>query len=85
MEVIFEGCVDLTEVSLPNTIVEIKEYTFAKSGLTKINIPDNVIFICDNAFWNFVNLSEVVLQSNTAKISVSTFVVCNSLVKNNYT
>jgi len=37
MEVIFEGCVDLTEVSLPNTIVEIKEYTFAKSGLTKIN------------------------------------------------
>ncbi len=58
--------------------------SFAFSGcklLCKINIPNSVKSICDNVFWNCVNLNEVVLQSNIAKISVSMFMGCDKLVK----
>lgn len=47
----FDSCLNLEEVILPETIVEIKKYAFHKcEKLSKINIPQGVKCIGDNAF-----------------------------------
>ena len=62
----FQGCVNITSVSLPNTITDIQSNTFRDcSGLISINIPANVTNIGYHAFWNCTSLNSVYFYSNT--------------------
>ena len=52
-EKVFMGCVDLSSITIPNSVVEIKGYAFCYcSGLTAISIPDSVITIGERAFYD---------------------------------
>ena len=56
----FLYCVNVTEVSLPNTLKVVGEAAFYQnSGLTEITIPDQVTQIKAGAFTNCYNLSSI--------------------------
>ena len=48
--VTFQDCVSLSELTIPNTVYEIKRRAFHRSGLTKIVVPNTVRSIGEGAF-----------------------------------
>ena len=54
----FYNCVNLKSIDIPNSVTEIGEGSFARTGLTDVYIPSNVMKIGDGAF-NSNNLSSV--------------------------
>jgi hypothetical protein len=71
---LFQGCKNLTSITLPSTITAIRTAAFDESGLTSINIPESVTSIDIYAFRNsalttirlpsgLTTLGENVLQS----------------------
>ena len=57
----------LTDIIIPNTVLEIEMQAFSSTGLTSINIPDSVMSIQDYAFADCLNLK--VLTIGTGLIS----------------
>lgn len=56
----FEDCLEVTSVTMPDSLIEILGETFAGcSSLRMITIPPNVISIADSAFWNCDNLTTI--------------------------
>ena len=47
----FYGCTALTEVTIGTGVTEIQASAFENTGLTTVNIPDNVQIIGEDAFW----------------------------------
>ena len=63
----FYECTNLTSISIPNSITNIKEAAFMNcSSLTSIIIPDSVISIIDNAFCRCSSLTEIFVSANNA-------------------
>lgn len=53
----FNNCAQLTEITLPNTLTEIREAAFKNcTGLTEATVPENVTTIGKNAFQNCTGL-----------------------------
>ena len=82
----FRGCSSLKRISLPESIEEIPQGCFYKSGLEEIVIPRNVKKISSgnsysSAFSNCENLRSVVFEqgSELTEISKYTFYECKSL------
>ena len=75
----FAGAVNLTTVTLPESLTQISEYGFAYCGkLSNIHIPDNVLQIGRYAFANDWNLYSITFNE-TAKlprISFGSFAYC---------
>lgn len=60
----------------------IKKYAFLNTGLTSICIPSNVIQICDCAFYDSTQLSEVTFSMNSKlKIIEQRVFTCTNLIK----
>lgn len=76
---VFAKCSSLTEIDLPSTLQFIGSCAFDRTGLTKIEIPDNVITIKYQAFNSCDNLAEVKLPSNLQTIEMNTFSSCPQL------
>ena len=49
-EYMFNQCKNLEYISLPNSITKVSSYSFSKSGLKKIEIPDKVSTLGFDAF-----------------------------------
>lgn len=62
----FRGNTSLSEVVLPEGVEEIGERAFAESGLTKINLPDSLVSIADNAFDSPVDIEFVANEGTVA-------------------
>lgn len=76
---VFAKCSSLTKIDLPSTLQFIGSCAFDTTGLTKIEIPDNVITIKYQAFNSCDNLADVKLPSNLQTIEMNTFSSCPQL------
>lgn len=62
----FQGCTNLTSITVPNSVTTIGLYAFdGCNSLTSAIIPSSVETIGDRAFWNCNALKSVSLNSNT--------------------
>lgn len=76
----FEGCEDLNNIELPNTITTIGDWAFRKcSGLKSIIIPNSVTIIGKKAFDSCTGLTNVIIPNNVATIGYSAFYRCTGL------
>ena len=72
-EYMFNQCKNLEYISLPNSITKISPYSFSKSGLKKIEIPDKVSTLGFDAFAYCNSLDTVVLGRKTNKLEQGVF------------
>lgn len=76
----FSGCIDMTSVTIPSSVISIGYYAFFNcSGLTSVIIPNSVTSIGDNAFAMCSNLADVTVGESVTKIGESAFLECRSL------
>ena len=72
----------IEEIELPNTLTEIKDYTFEGfNSITSIIIPNSVKRIGNNAFCRCTNLTNVVIPDGVLSIGSYAFSSCSSLEK----
>lgn len=69
---------NMTNVILPSSLKRIDENAFYNSGLTSINIPENVE-MGESLFSNCSNLTDVVINEGTITIPKTAFYQCKSL------
>ena len=72
----FAGYTNLTALTIPDNIVEIRIGAFSNCGINSIILPDNMLEIEDNAFINCTNLTSLTLPHNLD--SYSTNIVSNA-------
>ena len=76
----FEGCADLTSITLPSTLESIGEGAFyGCSGLTYVKIPNGVTKICSGAFSCCTNLNCVIISNSVTDIESYAFDYCPNL------
>ena len=76
----FDDCINLTSITLPNTLQTIGDYAFhGCNALTSIEIPNSVTSIGKWAFHYCKSLSSVTLGSSVTSIAESAFENCSSL------
>ena len=70
----------LTNIEIPNTITEIKQYALSRcSGLISITIPNSVTSIGYEAFLGCSGLTSVTIGNSVTSIGSSAFGYCSSL------
>ena len=78
----FEGCVDMTSVTLPNSLTNIGNGAFWEcSSLKSVYIPEGVTTIGEGAFHNCFSLVSVFIPSSVTSIGSSAFSKCNNLTR----
>ncbi len=84
------GCTSLSEISIPNSVASIGNWTFSGcNSLTKISIPNSVVSIGNYAFSGCSSLAEILIPKNVTSIGDSAFSGCTNTVfkiyKDSYT
>lgn len=62
-----------TSIEIPETITEIGEFAFARSGITSIEIPEGVTKIGYAAFYHCDELTDIVVPNSVTEIGPSAF------------
>ena len=76
----FDSCTKLTNVSLPESIISIKNFAFGHcEKLIQINIPESTKSIENYAFSNCKKLNNITLPDNLEVLGNSAFEYCESL------
>ncbi len=76
----FSGCnTNLTDVTIPNSVISIGEAAFSGTGLVSVTIPNSVDSIGDYAFWNCMSLASVTIGNSVMYIGDGAFWGCTSL------
>lgn len=75
----FQGCRELTSITISNNITKIEQKAFRACGLVSLVIPDSVTSIGDTAFLGCTGLTSIILPNAITKISSNLFNVCRSL------
>jgi len=76
----FKDCVNLREVTLPDSVLNIEGWSFSGcKALKKINIPKNITVINSGVFSNCEELEYLVLPEKLEKIGVNAFYNCANL------
>ena len=76
----FVGCIHITSVHMPESIIRIGSHAFADcTDLKEIVIPPNVEYIGKQAFANCHRLERVIINGQLSAIESSTFMQCVSL------
>ncbi len=72
-------CVYLTSVTIPDTVLILKDYLFAfRPDLTEVNLPDSITDIGEACFTNS-GIKSIVVPKNLKKIKMGTFSDCKAL------
>ena len=73
----FEGCWDLTSVTIPNSVTSIGDYAFSGcDGLTSVTIPNSVTEIGDYAFSGCTGLTSITIPNSVTEIGSGAFYKC---------
>ncbi len=80
----FHKCSSLSNIILPQSVTTIEAYAFLESGITHINIPNNVSYIQDGTFQGCKNLLSATIPISVRTIGDYAFVNCTSLITLNY-
>jgi hypothetical protein len=81
----FSACANLSNVSLPNTLIELGSDTFRNcSNLVNITLPNNINAIRDGAFYGCTKLNNITIPSKVITIEYLAFYSCTSLTKINF-
>ena len=76
----FDGCSDLTSVTIPNSVTNIGGNAFKNcSGLTSITIPNSVTSIGKEALRNCSGLTSVTIPNSVTSIGDYAFMYCSGL------
>lgn len=75
---------ELKKITLPQTLVTIKDAAFAESGLTSVKIPDSVISLGNNTFSGCPDLKSVTLPSGLTWLGRYVFSECTALKSISY-
>lgn len=76
----FDGCVNLTEMELPESLIRIEWNAFANcTALTELQLPGGLEFIADMAFSGCIGLTTVVLPDSVRYVSIEAFAGCTAL------
>ena len=76
----FEGCANLSSVTIPDSITRIESYAFRLcTALTSVTIPSSVTSIGMDAFYGCSSLSSVTIPGSVTSINSSVFYGCTSL------
>ena len=77
---VFEGCSNLSKISLSANLDTINKYTFRDCiNLKSIQIPNSITTIKSYAFEGCVNLSKIQISKNISEIQSYAFSSCNKL------
>ena len=80
----FNGCSNLTSITIPNNVISIGSSAFSScSGLTNITIPNSVTSIEKSTFYGCSGLTSVTIPSSLTSIGESAFSGCNGLTSIN--
>ncbi len=74
---VFDGCTSLHHVELPDTLEDMIQYAFARSGIEEIRLPDKVRSIPSFAFKDCKQLRRVVCGKGLRKIHAWAFQGCD--------
>ena len=78
----FQGCSELTEITIPSNVTSIGQSAFGGSGLTKVIFSSNSVEYIDNyAFSNCRALSEMILPSSVTYMGSGVFEDCRKLLE----
>ena len=73
----FDGCSELTSITLPNSVTSIGQYAFHDcSGLTSITIPNSVTNIVFGAFSDCSGLTSITIPNSVTTIGSQAFCDC---------
>lgn len=76
----FFDCLELTSVTIPNTVTSIGGYAFFNcNGLTAVTIPNTVTSIGYDAFAYCTSLTSVAIPNSVTSIGNAAFYRCSSL------
>ena len=76
----FNGCKNLTNVIIPNSITTIEYAAFREcSGLSSIDIPNSVLKICGRAFESCSGLTSIHIPKSVKIIDDLPFLLCDGL------
>ena len=76
---VFFGCTSLKSISLPDSLAEIGQEAFSRSGLTSIVIPDGVTEVSSEAFYNCESLETAYVPGSVTIIKKNAFGACDNL------
>ena len=76
----FSHCLDLTKVTIPNSVTSIGDYAFEGcTSLTSISIPNSVTSIGSYAFYGCSGLTSITIPDSVTSLGVYTFYGCSGL------
>jgi len=73
------GCTNLTNVTIPSSVISIEKDAFKNTGLTSVRIPNSVTIIGPSAFSECSNLISIIISNSVSRISNSVFAGCSNL------
>jgi hypothetical protein len=81
----FAQCTNLSNVSLPNTLIEVGSDAFRFcSNLANITLPNNLNTIDDGAFYSCAKLNNITIPSKVTTIGDGGFFFCSDLTRINF-
>ena len=80
----FEGCRNLTNISLPDCLTIIASYAFDSCrSLTNVTLPDSLTIIGSYTFWDCASLTDVRIPASVTSIGSGAFSGCSGLTSIN--